>query len=205
MYNLSRAQYEKEWGKDYRKPGFYTKALGFAVRWVPKIGPLKALAFKIPTPEMEDLYFKSMNRTVEDYRTLLRQMGEGTLQLTNNDCDTGHSTRLGEYALGDATYARLVEELFKRGFGPIKPDVRASLLAFYDSPPPPFRTRKAQKAWHRTASEIEVLRSGPGSAAETALRERLLSPAHGLESPKASGEHAWAPSQAAAKNSNSGG
>ena len=154
---------------------------------------------------MEDLYFKSMNRTVEDYRTLLRQVGEGTLQLTNNDCDTGHTTRLGEYALGDATYARLVEELFKRGFVPIKPDVRASLLAFYDSPPPPMRTRKAQKAWGRTASEIEVLRSGPGSAAEAALRERLLSAAHGLESPKASGEHNRVPPQAAAQNSNSGG
>jgi hypothetical protein len=205
MYNLSRAQYEKEWGKDYRKPGFYTKALGFAVRWVPKIGPLKALAFKIPTPAMEDLYFKSMNRTVENYRTLLRQVGEGTLQFTNNDCDTGHATRLGEYALGDATYARLVEELFKRGFGNVKPDVRASLLAFYDSPPPPMRTRKAQKAWGRTASEIAVLRSGPGSAAEAALRERLLRPAHGLDSPKAKGEHGWVTSRAVAQNANSGG
>jgi hypothetical protein len=200
-YNLSRAQYEKEWGKDYRKPGFYTKALGFAVRWVPKIGPLEALAFKIPTPEMEDLYFKSMNRTVEDYRTRLRQIGEGTLQLTNNDCDTGHATRLGEYALGDATYARLVEELFKRGFVRVQPDVRESLLAFYDDPPPPARTRKAQKAWRRTASEIEVLRTGPGSAAEAALRERLFHPAHGLASPKAQGEHAWAPSPVAARNS----
>jgi hypothetical protein len=205
MYNLSRAQYEKEWGKDYRKPGFYTKALGFAVRWVPKIGPLKALAFKIPTPAMEDLYFKSMNRTVEDYRTLLRQVGEGTLQLTNNDCDTGHATRLGEYALSDATYARLVEKLFKRGFVKVKPEVRESLLAFYDSPPPPMRTRKARKAWHRTASEIEALRSGPGSAVESALRERLLRPSHGLESPKARGEHGRVPSQAAAQNSNSGG
>ncbi|MCX6926521.1 MAG: zinc dependent phospholipase C family protein [Verrucomicrobia bacterium] len=121
MYNLSRAQYEKEWGKDYREAGFFAKALGFAARWVPKIGPLKALAFKIPTPEMEDLYFKSMNHTVEDYRTMLRHVGEGTLQLTNNDCDTGHATRLGEYALGDATYARLVEELFKRGFDRVNP------------------------------------------------------------------------------------
>jgi hypothetical protein len=55
-------------------------------------------------------------------------VGEGTLQLTNNDCDTGHTTRLGEYALGDATYARLVEELFKRGFGPVN-SVRASALS----------------------------------------------------------------------------
>jgi hypothetical protein len=189
MYNLSRAQYEKEWGKDYRKPGFYTKALGFAVRWVPKIGPLKALAFKIPTPAMEELYFKSMNRTVEDYRTRLRQVGEGTLQLTNNDCDTGHAARLGEYALGDATYARLVEELLKRGFGKVQPDVRASLLAFYDTTPPPHRTRKAHKAWRRTESEVEVFRAAPGSAAEEALRQRLLHPPRGLESPKAKGEH----------------
>jgi len=205
IYNLSRAQYEKEWGKDYRKPGLYTKAHGFAVRWVPKIGPLKALAFKIPTPAMEELYFKSMNRTVEDYRTRLRQVGEGTLQLTNSDCDTGHTASLGEYALGDATYARLVEELFKRGFGRVLPDVRASLLAFYDSAPPPERTRKAQKAWDRTACEIEVLRSGTGTATEAALRERLLRPAHGLESPKAKAEHDRVPSQAAAQNSGFGG
>src|ERR1019366_7276634 len=116
----------------------------------------KALDFKIPTLEMEDLYFKSMNHTVTDYRTLLLQVGKGTLQLTTNDCDTGHATRLGEYALGDATYARLVEELFKRGFGQVKPDLRESLLVFYDSPPPPGRIQKAQKAWHRTASELHL-------------------------------------------------
>ena len=189
MYNLSRAQYEKEWGKDYHQPGFFTKVLGFALRWVPKIGPLKGLAFKMPTPEMEDLYFKGMNQTVEDYRKLLRQAGDGTLQLTNNDCDTGRTTRLGEYALCDATYARLVQELFKRGFGKVQPDLRGNLLAFYDSAPPPKRTKKAQKAWRRTASELAVLRSGPGSAAEEALREHLLHQARGLESPKAKGEH----------------
>ena len=185
MYNLSRAQYEKEWGKDYRQPTFLTRVLGFILRWVPKIGALKALAFKIPTPAMEDLYFKSMNQTVEDYRKLLRQAGGGTLQLTNNDCDTGRATRLGEYALADATYKKLLEELFKRGFGKAPPDLRQSLLAFYDSAPPPKRTRKAQKAWRRTAAELEVLRSGPGSTAEEALRARLLRPARGLESPKA--------------------
>jgi hypothetical protein len=134
---------------------------------------------------MEDLYFKSMNQTVEDYRKLLRQAGGGTLQLTNNDCDTGRATRLGEYALADATYKKLLEELFKRGFGKAPPDLRQSLLAFYDSAPPPKRTRKAQKTWRRTAAELEVLRSGPGSTAEEALRARLLRPARGLESPKA--------------------
>jgi hypothetical protein len=99
----------------------------------------------------------------------------------------------------------LVEELFQRGFVRVQPDVRSSLLASYDSPPPPMRTRKAQKAWRRTACEVEVLRAGPGSAAEEALRERLLRPAHGLDNPKAKGEHDWVPSQAAAPSPKSGG
>ena len=189
LYNLSRTEYEREWGKNYHQPGLFTKALGFVVRWFPKIGPLKALAIKPPTPEMEDMYFKSMNKSVGDYQKLLREAGEGTLQLTNNNCDTGRPVRLGEYALCDATHARLVEELFKRGFARVPPDVRASLLAFYDSPPPPMRTKKAWKAWRRTASEVGVLRSAPGSADEEALRQRLFHPPRGLESPKAKGEH----------------
>jgi hypothetical protein len=187
LYNLSRAQYQKEWGREYRKPGFFVTALGFVVRWVPKVGALKSLAFQVPTTEMEDLYIKSINQTVEDYRKLLRQVGAGTLQFKNTDCDTGHATCLGEYMLGDATFARLAEELFKRGFVRVPPDVRERLLEFYASPPPPMKTRKARKDWRRTACEIEMLRSGPGSAAEAALRERLLHPARGLESPKAKG------------------
>jgi hypothetical protein len=111
------------------------------------------------------------------------------VQFKNNDCDTGRATRLGEYALGDATYARLLDELFKRGFDRIQPDVRDSLLAFYDTAPPPQRTRKAQKAWRRTACEVEALRAGPGSAVEVEMRARLLRPAPRLGSPKATGEH----------------
>ena len=185
LYNLSRAEYEKEWGKDYRKPGSFERALGFILRWIPKIGVFKALAFKIPTPEMEDLYFKSMNQTVEKDRELLRQVAQGNLQFTNSDCDTGHATRLGEYALADATYTKLLDELFKRGFGRVPPALRESLLGFYDGAAPPLRARKAQKAWRRTLAELEVLRYAPGSEAEKALRPRLLRPARGLESPKA--------------------
>ena len=51
-----------------------------------------------------------------------------------------------------------------------------------------MKARKAQKTWSRTASEIAVILSGLGSVAEAALRERLLRPAHGLDSLKAKGE-----------------
>src|ERR1051326_8159013 len=74
LYNLSRSEYEKEWGKDYRKPGIIARVLAFFLKWVPKIGPLKALAFKVPTPETQNLYVKSINKTVEDYRERLQEV-----------------------------------------------------------------------------------------------------------------------------------
>ena len=50
LYNLSRASFEKEWGKNYKEPGFGTKAIAFLVRIVPKIGPFRVLQFRTPTP-----------------------------------------------------------------------------------------------------------------------------------------------------------
>jgi hypothetical protein len=35
-----------------------------------KIGPFKGLAFDNPTPQTEDLYIKSINTTVDQYRVL---------------------------------------------------------------------------------------------------------------------------------------
>jgi len=65
LYRLSRSEYEKDWGKDYPKPGFGTRVLSSLLRYMPKIGPFKALAFNNPTPQTEDLYFKSINTTLD--------------------------------------------------------------------------------------------------------------------------------------------
>ena len=51
LYRLSRSDYEKEWGKDYVKPGFGTRILSTLLRYMPKIGPFKGLAFNNPTPK----------------------------------------------------------------------------------------------------------------------------------------------------------
>src|SRR5580704_6272258 len=48
-YYLSRANYNREWGKGYRRPGTGTRILAFFLRFMPKVGPFKALDFKIPT------------------------------------------------------------------------------------------------------------------------------------------------------------
>src|SRR6202790_5247504 len=67
LYRLSRSSYEKEWGKDYTKPGFGARILAIFLRYMPRIGPFKGLGFKNPTPQTEDMYFKSINTSVDQY------------------------------------------------------------------------------------------------------------------------------------------
>jgi hypothetical protein len=160
-YYLSRTSYQKEWGKGYRRPGFGTRLLGFFLRFVPKVGPFKALDFKIPTQKTEDLYIASVDLTVEDYKMLLHKTEDGTLRLTNTDFDTGKDTRAGEYALTDKAYAHLLDQLAKRNFDLITPDLRSNILAFYSNPGAPFATKKNAKAWQQTQDELEKLRALP--------------------------------------------
>lgn len=186
LYNLSRAQYEREWGKGYRKPGFFGRALGVLMRCIPKIGIFSGLAFVLPTPQTDDLYFQSVNLTVNDCHGLLRQAANGDLRFPNTDCDTGRPTAAGEYAISDETHARLLEALVKGGLENVPSDLRADILAYFDSGERlPRRTHKEQMAWQRTAEELEALRAGPGSAIAAEVRRRLLTPPPRLQSPKA--------------------
>ncbi len=108
LYRLSRSEYEKEWGKDYTKPDFGTRVWSVILRYMPKIGPFKALAFNNPTRQTEDMYFKSINTTVDQYRIYLQQVRAGSLELVDCDLDTGKETKAAEYSLTDETYAKLL-------------------------------------------------------------------------------------------------
>src|ERR1051325_1117807 len=103
LYRLSRSDYEKQWGKDYKKDGFKTRVFSTLLKYMPKIGPFKALAFNAPTAQTEDLYFKSINTTVDQYRVYLEQVRTDSLELTNSDFDTGKQTKAAEYSLNDET------------------------------------------------------------------------------------------------------
>jgi hypothetical protein len=163
-YYLSRTNYQKEWGKTYQRPGFGTRVLAFFLKFMPKVGPFKALDFKIPTRQTEDLYIASVDRTVEDYTNLLHQTADGTLQLANTDFDTGRDTRAGEYGLTDETYARLLDQLAGHNFDQITPELRSDILAFYSDPAAPVATKKKPEAWQKTEAEVEKLRALPGAA-----------------------------------------
>ncbi len=131
LYRLSRSNYEKEWGKDYVKPGLGTRILSTLLRYMPRIGPFKGLGFNNPTPKTEDMYIKSINTTVDQYRAFLEAVRTDTLVLPNCDLDSGNPTTIAEYSLTDQTYAKLLGQLVKSRFDRTTPELRDNILQFY--------------------------------------------------------------------------
>jgi hypothetical protein len=158
-YYLSRASYQREWGRGYRRPGFGTRVLAFFLKFVPKLGPFKAVDFKIPTHKTEDLYIASVDQTLENYKGLLADVGAQKLQPANTDFDTGRMTRAREYVLADRSYARLLDHLAQHNFEQITPELRKNILAFYGDPSAPLATKRKAAAWEKTQNELQNLRA----------------------------------------------
>jgi hypothetical protein len=159
LYRLSRSGYEMEWGKDYVKPGFGTRILSTLLRYMPRIGPFKGLAFNNPTPQTEDLYIKSINTIVDQYRAFLAEVGTDSLVLPNCDFDSGKVTRAAEYSLTDETYAKLLARLSDRKFDLTSPELRANVLDFYSDLFAPIDTKKDQFRWQSVLSALDQLKS----------------------------------------------
>ena len=159
LYNISRASYEKNWGKDYRAPSGGEKFLAFLFRLIPKVGPLKALALHTPTPQAEQMFERSFNATLAEYRRLLSEWDQGRLVLVNDNFDVGRVTPPGQYYLNDKTYAELLDELARQRFAGVSPELRADILRFYSDPNAPYATRKHRKAWNRLQQQLQALRT----------------------------------------------
>ncbi len=159
LYRLSRSNYEKEWGKDYVKPGVGTRILSTLLRFMPKIGPFKGLAFNNPTPQTEDLYIKSINTTVDQYRIFLEQVRTDTLVLPNCDFDSGKPTKAAEYSLTDDSYAKLLGQLSERKFDRTSPDLRANILDYYSDLSVLIATKKDEDDWKTVLSQLDQLRA----------------------------------------------
>jgi hypothetical protein len=165
LYRLSRAEYEKEWGTQYQKPGWRTRLLAFAVRIAPKIGPFKTVDITMPSATTEDLYIKSVNKTVDLYKeqlTELRKRGS-RFDLPNLDFDTGRPTRPNEYKLADITYAKLVEKLAARKYDLVTPQLQANITAFYANSPHVQPDSISTDQWRKVESAVAELKGlNPG-------------------------------------------
>jgi hypothetical protein len=159
LYRLSRSDYEREWGKTYTKPGLGTRILATLLRFIPKIGPFKALGFNNPTPQTEDLYIKSIDTTTDRYRTLLEEVRTGKLVLPNCNLDDGNPTEPGEYSLTDETYASLLAQLSSHNFDRTSAQLRDNILQFYADPSLPIETQKDPARWQAVLTGLSQLKS----------------------------------------------
>jgi Zinc dependent phospholipase C len=161
LYNLSRSNYELEWGGDYHKPSLGERFLAFLYKLIPKFGPLQILQFRTPTPQTEQMFEASFNATLDHYRKLLTETAEGKLQLPNDNFDVGEHTAPGIYRLNDEAHAKLLDELAETKFAGVTPELKTEILHFYANPDAPYATRRNAKAWAKVQAELQQLTSLP--------------------------------------------
>jgi hypothetical protein len=161
LFNLSRASYEKQWGKNYKRPTFWEKFLAFLYKLLPKIGPLRVLQFRTPTPQTQKLFEASFNATLDRYRGFLSDEAADHLRLINDNFDTGDMTGPGKYRMNDEAHAKLLGMLADEKFASALPEVREELLHFFSDPDAPYATKRDVKAWAKVQAQLEQLKAAP--------------------------------------------
>jgi hypothetical protein len=145
-YKMNRKNYDKDFGTGYRRPGFFPTTLSFFIKILPKVGPLKALKFKAPTPQAEKYFDQSFDTVMHYYTGDIKQLGSHAITLNDIDFDTGMPTSLCEYPLADDTYCKLVCRLNDDAFKEVTPALQQNINGFYKEGKT-VRNKKAFTAW----------------------------------------------------------
>jgi hypothetical protein len=158
VFAYGRQAFERDYGRDYKRPGWVARVLAVIYRIIPKIGPLAPLSFKTPTPEAETLFVQSFRDASSRLRAELRQVGTRRFQFPNTNFDTGESAQHGTYGLADDTYAELLERLEKQHFDGLTPELRGHVRAYYGSRPRPSPVgKKERKHWDRVSRALAAV------------------------------------------------
>jgi hypothetical protein len=118
IYRMSQADYQKRFGNNYQRPGFFTRVFAFFLKLVPKVGPLKDLALRVPSADAQKIFLSGMDTVVDHYEQSINTLsteaaGHPSLHLPAVNLDTGKPTSPGSYPLADQTYARYLALLVK--------------------------------------------------------------------------------------------
>lgn len=116
VFNLSRQDYEQQFGRDYARPHGLARIIGWVYHIVPKIGPFRPLAFKVPTAETEQMFLDSFAQAKNRFERELREVRARTLTVPDTNFDVGKPLPKGRYALADETYDDLLAKLRARKF-----------------------------------------------------------------------------------------
>ena len=133
VYDLSRGDFEKQFGKAYRQPGYFARSVAFLVKLVPNVGPFKRLPYKPLPADAQARFERAFDQIVARYRRLVEEADDRLPALTNVNLDTGRPRRHGDYEPADDAYAELLERLDDRDFADVPSGLRADILRFYAS------------------------------------------------------------------------
>jgi hypothetical protein len=162
---------ENNWDKYRKKAGIGTYTLAGFIFILPKIGPLKLVAIKIPNQDTEKEYVRSINQSTDLLSSTLVRFRTPHQTLPNRDLDTGTPVRAGGYRLADETYAKLLHLLVEDPHHTIPPGLKTDIQNYYADPKAPIYTKKNPKDWAQVQADLQVLQTMPVSnqpiAAET--------------------------------------
>ena len=133
-YHMRRVNYNKEFGRDRDKPGFFAYFLAALIKILPKIGPLKPLKFKPPGPEVEKNYIESFNTVLAHDTAAIKKLATQEPDLKNKDFDTGNDVFPGEYGITDDTYCQLLLKLKDNNFASIALLLKENIVHFFNNP-----------------------------------------------------------------------
>jgi Zinc dependent phospholipase C len=74
IYRLDKTEFRHNFGNEYTHLSFGGHIVAFFLKLMPKVGPFKALKVSIPSPAEQDVYLKSVNSTVDQYKLYLAQI-----------------------------------------------------------------------------------------------------------------------------------
>jgi len=159
VFSYTRQQFEQEFGPAYRKPGWFARVVGVFYRLLPKVGPLRPLQFKTPTPEAQALFEASFKDARARYGQALAQVGRRSLDLANVNFDIGRSSAHGAYKLADDTYAELLDRLARRKFAGVPQALSRDIAAYYARTADPSAGSKERRRADRIAKQLVEMRA----------------------------------------------
>jgi hypothetical protein len=155
--DLLQASADNDWEKYRKSPGVGSHLYAGFIFILPKVGTLKMLAIKGPTPQTEDLYIKSVNHSIIALRLVLTNYDTIDHYISNRDLDTGNVVRPGGYRLTDETYAKLLAAITKNPDNVVPFQLKHDLIAYYADPQSPISTKNDSEKWAHVQANLKML------------------------------------------------
>jgi hypothetical protein len=133
VYAYSAADYERDYGTQYRKPGLLARFLSMLLKIVPKVGPFRPLAFEPLSADVEQLFLESAEAARARYQVALGAVRQPRFQLPNTDFDTGAAPLAGRNRLADKTYTDLLHKLARRDFADVPEPLGRQLESYFEA------------------------------------------------------------------------